>query len=90
MKNPSSTPMRAVAMAVLSHPTFWLPALGALSRLSEPGWWKHWPPLPRPSESMWRLRMLTAYGGDGQSVPRAEDVLSYLDWTRTEKAWRRR
>ena len=82
--------LREVARAVVAHPGLWVPALGAMFRLARPGWWRSWPPLPLPSEELWRLRMTTNYGGDGRAVPEPGDVRSYLDWTSRSRVWRRR
>ena len=38
------------------------------SRLARPGWWRSWPPVPVPTDGLWRMRMLTAYGGDGSGL----------------------
>ena len=43
-----------------------------------PGWWRRWPPLPVPDEALWRFRMETAYGGSGEAVPEAADVVSFI------------
>jgi hypothetical protein len=82
--------IREVARAVAAHPGLWLPALEAMFRLARPGWWRRWPPIPLPSEELWRLRMTTNYGGDGQALPDPADVRAYLDWTRSARVWRRR
>lgn len=82
--------IRDVAAAVLLRPGLWPAAIATMFRLAQPGWWRTWPPLPVPSEGLWRLRMLTAYGGDGSAEPDAADVRSYLDWTSTARTWRRR
>lgn len=71
-----------VVAALATRPSLWPAALGALHRLARPGWWRRWPLLPVPDPSYWRFRLVTAYGGDGGTVPRAEDVVAYLSWCR--------
>ncbi len=79
-----------MARAVAVRPGLWAAALAQGVRLATPGWWRKWPPLPLPSDGLWHLRMLTAYGGDGSAIPVAGDVTSYLEWCRTARQWRRR
>jgi hypothetical protein len=82
--------LAGVGRAVIRHPGLWPTALAAMLRLSRPGWWRRWPPVPLPTNEFWRFRMLTAYGGDGSSRPRPEDVVSYLEWCRQARTWRER
>jgi hypothetical protein len=35
------------------------------------------------------MRVLTAYGGTGDDLPTAEDVLAYLRWCRAARGWLR-
>jgi hypothetical protein len=79
-----------VARAVVARPSLWTAALIQGFRLARSGWWRKWPPLPVPSDGLWHLRMLTAYGGDGSSLPDPDDVTSYLEWCRTAREWRKR
>ncbi len=80
----------SVARVVVVRPSLWSTALVQGFRLARRGWWRKWPPLPVPSDGLWHLRMLTAYGGDGSSLPDPDDVTSYLDWCRTARQWRKR
>jgi hypothetical protein len=73
--------------AVLRHPGLWVAGFVQALRLAGPGWWRRWPALPVPTDDLWRLRMLTAYGGDGSALPDAGDVLSYLDWCSSARQW---
>ncbi len=69
-----------VVRAVLPRPTLWVAGLAAALRLARPRWWQSWPPLPLPDESYWRFRLITAYGGSGDALPRRTDVVAYLRW----------
>lgn len=71
-----------VALTVLGRPDLWAVAAVTAARLAPSGWWRRWPPLPLPDASYWRFRMMTAYGGSGDAVPRARDVVDYLEWCR--------
>lgn len=82
--------MKEVYVAVLRHPGLWSTGLAQAVRLASPGWWRRWPCIPVPSDGLWRLRMLTAYGGDGDALPTSGDVLSYLDWCSGSRSWRKR
>jgi hypothetical protein len=69
-------------LAVLPHPALWLTGLRQVRRLARPGWWRRRPFLPLPSPEYLRFRMETAYGGAGDQVPTAEDLVTYLRWCR--------
>jgi hypothetical protein len=71
---------RKPIMAVLVRPGLWPTALRQGIALRRPG--AHLSPDP----AYVRFRSLTQYGGSGEHVPSATDVLSYLRWL---KAWRR-
>ena len=79
-----------VVRAVALRPWLWSTALAEAVRLAPPGWWRRWPPLPRPDPSLWRFRMETAYGGSGAAVPETADVVSFLEWCGAMRLWRRR
>jgi hypothetical protein len=79
-----------VARVVVTRPNLWVIAILQALRLATPGWWRSWPPLPLPTANLWRLRMLTAYGGDGSGLPEGSDVASYLEWCRHARSWRNR
>ena len=80
---------RSVAGAVALRPLLWPVALAEAVRLAPVGWWRAWPPLPVPDAALWRFRMETAYGGEGDAVPDAADVRSFLRWCRGMRRWRR-
>jgi hypothetical protein len=74
---------RVVMRAVLPHPSLWWAAAAALLRLARRGWWHRPPFLPLPGGDYWRFRLITAYGGSGDTdaLTRA-DVAAYLRWCR--------
>jgi len=70
-----------VAKAVGPRPSLWWASVGALWRMARPGWWHRAPFLPLPGEAYWRFRLVTAYGGDGETEALApSDVVTYLRW----------
>ena len=75
-------PLVVAARAVVGHPALWPTALVQLVRLATPGWWRRWPPLPRPDPSWLAFRMETQYGA-ADAVPDAADVIAWLRWCRT-------
>jgi hypothetical protein len=81
--------MAAVVVSVGIRPWLWPVAVVQVLRLARPGWWHRWPPVPWPEESLWRFRMETAYGGDGDQAPDAADVRTFLHWSRDMRHWRR-
>ena len=68
-------------LAVLRHPTLWATAVVQLFRLATPGWWRRWPPVPRPDPAYLRFRLQTAYGDPDRS-PEPSDLVTYLKWCR--------
>lgn len=70
------------AVAVLTRPRLWGVASAQILRLAAPGWWRRWPPLPRPDPGYLRFRMQTAYG-DADHDPPPADVVAYLRWCRS-------
>ena len=76
-------PLRAV-LAVLVRPSLWFTALRVAFRLSPRGWWRRSPYLPLPDAEYLRFRMVTAYGGTGDTPPEPDDLVTYLRWC---KAW---
>ena len=88
---PTSAPtLSAVVAALVRRPWLWPAAVAEAARLARPGWWHRWPLLPVPDEALWRFRMETAYGGSGDAVPEADDVVSFIAWCSTMGRWRRR
>ncbi len=78
----------AVTTAVAGRPGLWTAALVQAWRMGAPGWWRR-SPLPLPAPELWRFRMQTAYGGEGEDVPTSEDIVAYLRWCRLMRTWRR-
>ena len=72
----------AALAAVLRHPALWPTALKQVVTLAAPGWWRRPPFLPLPAPDYLRFRMETAYGGAGDQVPPARDLVTYLRWCR--------
>lgn len=73
-----------VAIAVLRHPDLWAEGLRAARRMAGSGWWRHWPPVPRPPDAYLRFRVQTATGdADAPADPR--DVVTYLAWCRDNR-----
>ncbi len=68
-------------LAVLVRPRLWLIALYELRVLAVSGWWKSWPPLPKPGRSWIEFRAETQYGHK-QADPSPEDILAWLEWCR--------
>ncbi len=57
------------------------PRAGALRRMARRGWWHRPPFAPLPGEAYWRFRLVTAYGGDGDSGELTPaDVVAFLRW----------
>jgi hypothetical protein len=75
--------LRAV-VAVLVHPELWPTALRVMWRLAPSQWWRRAPHLPLPDPDYLHFRLVTAYGGDGTTPARGEDLVTYLRWCR---AW---
>lgn len=81
---PSPTiPLRAV-LAVVVRPSLWWTALRVGLRLAPRGWWRRPPHLPLPDPEYLRFRMVTAYGGEGDTPADPGDLVTYLRWC---KAW---
>lgn len=80
-----------VVRAVLPRPSLWWAAFGALRRTARRGWWRRAPFVPLPGEDYWRFRLMTAYGGSGESGPgdrtalTPPDVVGYLRWCQRSK-----
>lgn len=80
---------RVIARALVRHPELWLAALTETARLARPRWWRAFPPRPLPTPELWRFRMVTAYGGEGDRAPDASDVVSFVHWCRDMRRWRK-
>ena len=72
---------RSAVTAVASRPGLWCTAVIQVAVLARPGWWKRWPPIPRPDPRYLRFRLETAYG-DSEAEIAAGDVVEYLTWCR--------
>lgn len=70
------------AASLATRPDLWPTATVVAMRLARPRWWRRSPRLPVPDDAYWRFRMTTAYGGAGDEVPHAHDVVEYLEWCR--------
>ena len=86
----ASRAVPVVVRALLRHPVLYAAAVAAVVRLAAPRWWRRVPPLPVPTEDLWRFRMETAYGGSGDAVPETDEIVSFLRWSRDMRRWRRR
>jgi hypothetical protein len=75
-----------VAWDVLRRPRLWATALRQFGRTIPRAWWRQRPFLPVPDPAYVRFRIETAYGAHGS--PEAPDVLTYLDWCRTQERTR--
>jgi hypothetical protein len=71
----------AVGWAVLRRPDLWTTALRQARRTAAPGWWRHRPFLPVPTDDYLRFRLLTQYG-DADAAPEPRDAITYLEWCR--------
>lgn len=69
------------AGAVAVRPRLWGVAVRQGVRLAAPGWWRRWPPLPRPDPAYLRFRVQTATG-DPHASPDPAEVVAYLEWCR--------
>lgn len=69
-----------VALAV--RPDLWATAFVQVLRLAAPGWWRRWPPVPRPDPAYLRFRLQTQYG-DSEREPEPSDLVAYLQWCRS-------
>ena len=69
----------AAAVAVALRPALWGVAVRQALRMAVPGWWRRWPPVPRPDPDYLRFRFQTAFGEGG---PAPADVVAYLKWCR--------
>lgn len=71
-------------MALAWRPWLWRVALVQALRLAPVGWWRRWPPVPRPDPAYLRFRMQTQYG-DPAHPAEAADLVDYLKWCRNER-----
>ena len=71
------------AIAVLRRPALWITAVRVGARLVPTRWWARRPHLPVPDPAYLRFRMVTAYGGEGDSAIAPRDLVDYLEWARS-------
>ena len=70
-----------VTRAVLPRPGLWWAAFGAVLRMARRGWWHRAPFVPLPGDAYWRFRLVTVYGGDGQTEALTpSEVVAFLRW----------
>jgi hypothetical protein len=74
---------------VAFRPALWWTAVRQLAILAGPGWWRRWPPVPRPDETYLQFRLQTAYG-DPAVAPDAGDIVTWLGWCKRMRAIRGR
>lgn len=87
---PEGRPHRSWAAALVRvaiRPWLWPTARRTATRTARPGWWRRPPFLPVPDRAYLGFRLETQYGAHG--VPDARDVVTYLEWCRTEDRRRR-
>lgn len=73
--------LRRGALGVVVSPRLWPTAVVQMAVLARPGWWRQWPPVPRPDPGYLRFRLETAYG-DAEAKIDGGDVVEYLAWCR--------
>ncbi|MEN8237577.1 MAG: hypothetical protein ABFR53_00100 [Actinomycetota bacterium] len=73
----------AVVLAVLIRPWLWPTAVGTMFALAPRRWWTRRPFLPIPDGEVVGWRKATAYG-DPSAPMTADDVVSYLEWRRSQ------
>ena len=76
--------MTAGVLAVLARPRLWGVGFSQLFRLARRGWWRRWPPVPRPDPDYLRFRMQTYYGDPDRPFD-AADLVRYLEWCRQQR-----
>ena len=79
---PHSGTWPELGRAVLARPGLWPVALRAGRALVPHGWWRRPPFLPVPDRDYVRFRLVTAYGGEGTTPPRSDDLVRWLEWLR--------
>ena len=70
--------------AVIRHPNLWFTAASAAIGLAPRGWWRHAPFVPLPDPAWLKFRLETAYGGDGNSTLRPDDLITWLQWKKAQ------
>lgn len=75
----------STAVAVAVRPGLWATAAVVAGQLAASGWWRRWPPLPRPDPAWMDFRLRTQYG-EAPAGPEPRDVVAYLRWRRRWRA----
>ncbi len=76
-------PLTARAVVALARrPDLWAAAAVAGRRLAPAGWWRSAPFLPLPDPAWLHFRLVTAYGGDGDGAMDADELITWLEWSR--------
>ncbi|MGI8809633.1 MAG: hypothetical protein ACR2KK_17690 [Acidimicrobiales bacterium] len=81
MKRPRNGWVGPAAVAVAVRPRLWGVVVRQGWRMAGPGWWRRWPPVPRPAPEYLRFRFQTAFG-DRDGGPEPAEVVAYLEWCR--------
>jgi hypothetical protein len=71
--------------AVLRRPRLWPAGARAYVVHVPRRWYRHAPFLPVPDRAWMRFRLQTAYG-DPDHAPDPEDVVTWLEWSRSWRA----
>jgi hypothetical protein len=75
-------------LAVASRPALWPTAWRQTRRLARDGWWHRPPFLPLADPAYLAFRFETQYGA-ADARPDPADVVTYLQWCRTQRTRRR-
>ena len=70
----------SAVVAVVQRPWLWTTAIGAALGLAPAGWWRRAPFLPLPDTDWLHFRIVTAYGGAGDTPMQARDLVAWLEW----------
>jgi hypothetical protein len=70
----------AALLGLARRPDLWLTAAAVGLRTAEPGWWRRWPPWPRPARAYQELRQHTMFATGGPSTLDAAQLVGYLEW----------
>jgi hypothetical protein len=70
------------------RPDLWPSALRTAWLLCDPGWWRRWPPAPRPPRLYEEFRRQTMFGSQPGAALSGEDLVAYLEWCKRMRALR--
>ncbi len=70
-------------VALLRRPDLWGTAIRVAAATAEPGWWRRWPPLPRPPVGYATFRHQTMWGQDTSARLGETELIGYLKWCAT-------